>query len=107
MSEEKQFPPEISPGDPMTVSAGAVFIDVRERDEWDMGHIEGARHLPLSALLANPALFTPPDEGCCAIIYCQKGGRSRKAAEMLLQAGFSGIYNLKGGYEDWRRSGLR
>jgi rhodanese-related sulfurtransferase len=107
MSEEKQFPPEIDPGEHMAISGGAVFIDVREREEWDMGHIEGARHLPLSALLANLGLFTPPDEGRCAIIYCQKGGRSRRAAEMLLQAGFMNIYNLKGGYEGWRRSGLR
>lgn len=90
---------EICCNDP--IPDGAVFIDVRERDEWDSGHIENASHLPLSALQKNTDLFLPlKNKGCC-VIYCQKGGRSKKAAEMLLQAGFTDIYSLKGGYEAW------
>lgn len=85
----------------------AVFIDVREREEWDAGHIENARHLPLSALQKDSGLFKPPEKGGCCVVYCQKGGRSRKAAEILLRAGFTNIYSLKGGYDAWVKAGNR
>lgn len=79
----------------------ALLIDVRERAEWENGHIEGAQHLPLSALHKNPALFVPPENGQAVILYCQKGIRSLKAAEIIVQAGFTNIYSLKGGYSAW------
>jgi len=79
----------------------ALLIDVRELDEWEAGHIEGARHLPLSVLQRNPDAFTPPGKGETCILYCQKGTRSKKAAEILLSAGFGNIRSLRGGYEAW------
>lgn len=78
-----------------------VMIDVRERSEWEDGHIEGAQHLPLSILQKNPDAFTASKGGSVCILYCQKGTRSRKAAEMLLTSGFGNIRSLKGGYEAW------
>lgn len=81
--------------------ADAFFIDVREREEWEGGHIAGAHHLPLSDLQNNPSLFEHLQGPSCCILYCQKGGRSRMAAELLRAAGFSGIYSLSGGYETW------
>jgi adenylyltransferase/sulfurtransferase len=95
---------EINCDDAVAVAGDAVFIDVRERDEWDAGHIQDARHLPLSALQKNTDIFAPPERGRC-VIYCQKGARSRKAAELLLRAGFTDIYSLRGGYEAWRAAG--
>lgn len=83
----------------MKLMADSVMIDVRERHEWEAGHIEGATHLPLSLLRHNLNSFTPPNDGKTCIIYCQKGGRSKQAAEMLLRAGFNNIRSLKGGYE--------
>jgi adenylyltransferase/sulfurtransferase len=83
----------------MKLMADSVMIDVRERHEWEAGHIEGATHLPLSLLRQNLHSFTPPENGKTCIIYCQKGGRSKQAAEMLLRAGFNNIRSLKGGYE--------
>ncbi|MFN3826778.1 MAG: molybdopterin-synthase adenylyltransferase MoeB [Micavibrio sp.] len=77
-----------------------LMVDVREQDEWDQGHIPGAYHLPLSALSENPEIFSPHRKSTC-VLYCQRGLRSRKAAEILLQAGFSDIYSLKGGYNSW------
>lgn len=81
--------------------ADAVFIDVREREEWDAGHMEGALHLPLSALKKNPALFQAPGKTGCCVLYCQGGVRSKQAAEILLQSGHENIYSLKGGYNAW------
>jgi sulfur-carrier protein adenylyltransferase/sulfurtransferase len=79
----------------------AMLIDVRELPEWSAGHIEGAQHLPLSALQKNLNIFSPPPNGKACILYCQRGARSRKAADMLLNAGFGNIYSLKGGFEAW------
>jgi len=79
---------------------GATLIDVRELHEWQQGHIEGARHLPLSALQKNPEAFAPLAGADC-ILYCQRGQRSKNAAEILASAGFMGLRNLKGGYDAW------
>ncbi len=85
----------------------AVFIDVREIGEWNAGHITNARHLPLQDLQKNPEIFSPPGKSSCCVVYCQKGERSRKAAEILLRAGHTNIYSLKGGYEAWTASKRR
>ncbi|PJB72767.1 MAG: hypothetical protein CO093_02215 [Alphaproteobacteria bacterium CG_4_9_14_3_um_filter_47_13] len=90
---------EIICSDPLLKQA--ALIDVRELAEWEQGHIEGAYHLPLSALQINPEIYEPPQDKQCCILYCQKGMRSRKAAEILAQAGFTEIYSLRGGYEAW------
>ena len=79
-----------------------VFIDVREREEWETGRIEGAEHMPLSVLQKNPEIFASASIGKTCVLYCQRGLRSRKAAEILFRAGFTGMVSLKGGYEAWR-----
>jgi molybdopterin/thiamine biosynthesis adenylyltransferase/rhodanese-related sulfurtransferase len=91
---------EVDCGD-KDIVANAFLIDVRELSEWEAGHIDSARHLPLSVLQKNMEAFTPPENGKICVLYCQKGMRSRKAAEMLLTGGFSKIYSLRGGYEAW------
>jgi sulfur-carrier protein adenylyltransferase/sulfurtransferase len=79
----------------------ALFVDVREKDEWDAGHIEGAVHLPLSALMAGKkAELMKASE---YIVYCAKGVRSRKAIEILKAQGLHGALNLKGGYDGLRK----
>lgn len=80
---------------------GVLFIDVRNLSEWEAGHIDGARHIPLSVLQKNPYAFIPPENGAPCILYCQKGGRSQAAGAILLNAGFGNIRSLKGGYEAW------
>jgi adenylyltransferase/sulfurtransferase len=80
----------------------AILIDVRELPEWEAGHIAGALHLPLSVLQKNPDTFTPPENGKTCVLYCQRGQRSRRAAEILLNAGYQDIFSLKGGYEAWK-----
>ncbi|QQG37304.1 MAG: HesA/MoeB/ThiF family protein [Micavibrio aeruginosavorus] len=77
-----------------------LMIDVREQEEWDQGHIPDALHLALSILHHDPEVFSPYRHRTC-VLYCQRGARSRKAAEILLRAGFSDLYSLKGGYDAW------
>lgn len=81
-----------------------LLVDVRERHEWDAGHIDGARHLPLSLLQHDPGLFTPPEDGRTCVLYCQRGVRSQRAADIILAAGTDGnaaLLSLRGGYEAW------
>lgn len=76
-----------------------IFIDVREQNEWDEGHIEGALHCPLSALTNKTPIDIPNDKDC--IIYCRSGKRSQKAIQILTARGHSNLTNLTGGFMAW------
>ncbi len=80
----------------------ALLIDVRERDEWDVGHIEGAQHIALSWLNKGNTPELPKDQEI--IIYCQKGMRGEKATLLLKNAGFTNATNMIGGYEQWLKN---
>lgn len=76
---------------------GAVVIDVREREEWNAGHWDGAEFFPLSAIVQgkNP---TMPDDAKAVVLYCAAGVRSRRACSILRERGFKNLINLRGGY---------
>lgn len=79
-----------------------LLLDVREKEEWDAGHIEGAQHFALSALENGARPDLPKNQDI--ILYCQRGMRGQKAGKILQKQNSSGVYyNLKGGYEAWLR----
>ena len=78
-----------------------ITIDVRELSEREGGYINGSLHIPLAVLQKNINTFSQPEGGKICVLYCQKGTRSKKAAEWLMTAGFKNIYSLKGGFEAW------
>ncbi|MBP7722536.1 MAG: HesA/MoeB/ThiF family protein [Alphaproteobacteria bacterium] len=80
----------------------ALIIDVREKEEWDAGHIEGAKLIPLSELVREQIPNLPKD--CDIIIHCQKGTRGLHAAEILRARGYLNVSNMEGGYEAWLKS---
>jgi molybdopterin/thiamine biosynthesis adenylyltransferase/rhodanese-related sulfurtransferase len=74
------------------------IIDVREPFEWEIGHIPGARLVPLNRIADEiPRL----DKRRETILYCKVGVRSRFAAEQLADAGLSEVRNLAGGILRW------
>ena len=74
------------------------IIDVREPFEWELGHIPGARLVPLNRIADEiPRL----DKRRETILYCKVGARSRFAAEQLADAGLSEVRNLTGGILGW------
>jgi rhodanese-related sulfurtransferase len=80
-----------------------MLLDVREEHEWKFAHIEGARLLPLSRLAreltaALPADLTPDSH---VIVQCHHGVRSAQVTAWLRQLGFSNVFNLTGGIDDW------
>lgn len=74
------------------VAAGAALIDVRTPAEFAGGHVEGARNIPLQALPQRLAEVGPPEQP--VVVYCQMGGRSAKAADLLRGAGYKDVFNL-------------
>jgi molybdopterin/thiamine biosynthesis adenylyltransferase/rhodanese-related sulfurtransferase len=85
--------------------AGAVWIDVREADEWQEGHIPGARHVP-RGFLESRVETAVPDKNAEVILYCAAGNRSAFAAKSLEELGYTHVHSLIGGFTDWKRNGL-
>jgi molybdopterin/thiamine biosynthesis adenylyltransferase/rhodanese-related sulfurtransferase len=83
---------------------GAAWIDVREQDEWDEGHLPGAVHVPRGNLESRIEGVVP-DKGTPVVLYCASASRSAFAAESLLQLGYERPMSLAGGYTDWKRNG--
>lgn len=79
---------------------GAVAVDVREPDEYAVGHIEGAMHLPLGEL-ATRLEDIPRDRPL--VVYCGHGERASSAISLLEAGGFRPLLNLDGGFAAWRR----
>jgi rhodanese-related sulfurtransferase len=78
------------------------LIDVREPYEWEAGHVEGARHVPLERLAE---VASELDRDRPVAFVCRVGGRSYMATQAFRQAGFD-AYNVSGGMLAWERSGL-
>ena len=79
----------------------AQVLDVREREEFDgpLGHIGGAKLVPLGAL--KDSLDTL-DKDRPIVAVCRAGGRSAQATNILIQASFKKVANLSGGMLRWR-----
>ncbi len=85
-----------------TRSPDAVVLDVREPQEYALGHVPGALNLP-QAELATRLAEVPADRPL--LVICQAGGRSRRAAQFLVQTGFTGVASVAGGMGAWRAGG--
>ena len=70
---------------------GAVLIDVRDEDEFRSGHIPGSVNVPLSVI----SQISYPRE-TPLFLYCLRGHRSQKAADILSRMGFSNVYSIGG-----------
>ncbi|WP_030738741.1 rhodanese-like domain-containing protein [Streptomyces sp. NRRL S-31] len=84
---------------------GDFLLDVREDDEWQAGHAEGALHLPMSDFVARYGELTEaaPQDGRVHVI-CRSGGRSAQVTMYLVQQGIDAV-NVDGGMHQWEQSG--
>src|SRR5215467_7742529 len=80
----------------------ALLIDVREPPEHAAEHIPDAQLLPLSAF--DPARV-PQEAGKKVVLHCVMGMRSAQAGRKLLDAGFTTVYNFRGGVQAWKDAG--
>jgi len=81
------------------------LIDVREKEEWDEGHLPGALHIPRGFL--EPRIEREiPDKNAPIVAYCAGGTRSAFAAKSLQELGYRNVASMAGGYGEWKNNGL-
>ncbi|GLO66555.1 MULTISPECIES: rhodanese-like domain-containing protein [Oceanobacillus] len=76
----------------------AQLIDVREPQEFDRGHILGARNIPMTQMKQRLVEMRKDKP---IYLYCQGSSRSARAAQLLHKKGYKEIYQLKGGFKKW------
>lgn len=82
---------------------GVVYLDVREPQEWNLGHIPGAVFLPRGTLEGKIEGIIPREKS--VIVYCASGNRSALAADTMQQMGYSDVASMSGGFSGWVEAG--
>jgi rhodanese-related sulfurtransferase len=98
---------EISPQDAAAKlnNGDAIVVDVRDKDEWDGGHIPGATHMSRGTIELDIEEKVP-DPNAMIICHCGGGGRSALAAETLQKMGYKNVHSMAGGFKAWKTAGL-
>jgi sulfur-carrier protein adenylyltransferase/sulfurtransferase len=107
----KQIKQQIDEVDPAEVSEhlgdGLTVIDVRESEEWDRGHIPGAKHVP-RGYLESRIEGAQPDRDARIVLYCASGQRSALAAHTLGSLlGYTNVTSMTGGITLWKDRGYK
>ncbi len=77
-----------------------IRIDVRDPDEYEAGHVEGAWSLPVLAILyGNLGPLGEVDKSTPIELYCHSGGRAERARQELVKLGYTNVIN-RGGLEE-------
>lgn len=91
---------------------GMQVLDVREDDEWDEGHIEGAHFMPYTSMAQQ--LDIPPQLDKLDIpldkeiaVTCATGKRSSTAISLMRRHGYKYLYNVTGGMAAWEKAGFK
>jgi rhodanese-related sulfurtransferase len=110
-NDERESMKEISPQeayDLLENDKDYIYLDVRSVPEFDAGHPRGAINIPLMHF--NPGSGMQPNQDFQAVVEanvpkdaklaigCKTGGRSARACEVLAQAGYTNVANVRGGY---------
>lgn len=74
------------------------LVDLRKKEEFEEGHINGARNIPFVMLTRSPGRLR---KDLPIYLYCEKGKVSKRAALVLYGKGYEQIYQLDGGLANW------
>src|SRR3954470_23695012 len=103
---------QIDEVDPSDVKAtlsngnGVVLLDVRESEEWDAGHLPGAKHVPRRYLESRVEGVVGNDRSQRVVVYCASGQRSALAANTLKELlGYDDVFSMNGGITLWKDRG--
>lgn len=91
--------------DQMSKTDGEFFVDVRTPEEWAAGHAEGATLIPLQEFTSR-APNELSDKNAKIYLICRSGNRSGQAAQILLDMGYTHVYNIDGGTTAWQQANL-
>ena len=75
-----------------------ILLDIRNILEFEEGHLLGALNIPLGELENKVGLLIP-NRGQTIIVYCNGGIKSKVAIDMLIEMGYTDVYELKGGLD--------
>ncbi|MES2657428.1 MAG: rhodanese-like domain-containing protein [Verrucomicrobiota bacterium] len=87
------------------IAAGVQLLDVRTPEEWDEGHLKGAKRVGIADddfVARVKEIFDPKKP---VVVYCRSGKRSAKAAKQLQDAGFTNLHDMAGGIIAWQKEG--
>jgi len=79
-----------------------IILDVRTLEEFNQGHLEGALHIPVDELEGR---LDELSEEKPIIVHCKSGGRSKTASNLLIENGFTQVYDMSGGILEWEQEG--
>ena len=97
--------------DPQEVSSSqkanssVIILDVREKEEWQEGHVPGVLHIPRGFLELEVEELLP-DKTTPIICQCAGGIRSLFAAKTLRDMGYEDVSSMSGGFKAWKEAGL-
>jgi rhodanese-related sulfurtransferase len=83
---------------------GARLIDVREDNEWQESHAQGAEHIG-KGIIERDIEKLAPDPGEELILYCGGGYRAVLAADALQKMGYKNVKSVVGGWRAWQEAG--
>ena len=86
------------------IDAGVQLLDVRTKDEWDEGHLKGAKMVTLSDEGFADKAKVVLDSKKPVVVYCRSGNRSAKAAKQLRDTGFT-VHDMASGITAWQKAG--
>ena len=84
------------------ISEGYTILDVRTPEEFEEGHIQGAQNINIKDdnFITAIQKLSPSDT---LLVYCRSGRRSLYAAQVMVSFGFQKIYDLEGGFLNWKK----
>lgn len=80
------------------------ILDVRTESEYEEGHIQSAYLIPHSDIRDRQEEL-PANKSQTILVYCRSGTRSATASSTLESLNFTQIYNMEGGFMEWKNSG--
>src|SRR5438270_7755523 len=108
LSQAKQQIKEVSVQDvreKLNPANGFTLLDVREGDEWEQGHLDKAIFLPRGFLEVKADKLLA-DKTQPIVVYCAGGTRSAFAAKTLQDLGYTDVYSMRGGFNEWKNNGM-
>ena len=84
------------------IAEGYTILDVRTPEEFEEGHIQGAQNINVKddTFIIAIQKLSPSDT---LLVYCRSGRRSLYAAQVMVSFGFQKIYDLEGGFLNWKK----
>lgn len=87
------------------MNQGALVLDIRKPEEYQQGHVNGARHLPSDQILKAGDTFKRFKDKP-VVVYCDSGSLAAAAVRQLNEQGFTKAFTLRGGFSGWLAENL-